>query len=203
VKELFELEDIMSTKQINGMVPRRMFFLFALLGLTIGLGESSHAAGNDNQPTLTVGDRLPDATLIGFHGKSVRLTDTQSRVKLISIVPQLNTPVCDEQTHHFSEQNAGLDRTVEIITLSTNPSDDQAAFAKKTRISNITFLSDAPSFEFGKRTGLLLPAHRILHRAVIVTDADNIIRYVQLVPMGELPDFAAAYDAARRLAAAK
>jgi thiol peroxidase len=125
-----------------------MFFLFALLGLTIGLGESSHAAGNDNQPTLTVGDRLPDATLIGFHGKSVRLTDTQSRVKLISIVPQLNTPVCDEQTHHFSEQNAGLDRTVEIITLSTNPSDDQAAFAKKAGISNITFLSDAPSFEF-------------------------------------------------------
>jgi len=194
----------MNAKQINGMVPSGMFFVFALLGLTIGVGEPSHAAENDNQPTFTVGDRLPDATLIGFHGKkSVRLTDTQSRVKLISIVPQLNTPVCDEQTHHFSEQNAGLDRTVEIITISTNPSDDQAAFAKKARISNVTFLSDAPSFEFGKRIGLLLPTHKILHRAVIVADADNIIRYVQLVPMGELPDFDAAYDAARKLAAAR
>ncbi|NJN70786.1 MAG: redoxin family protein [Nitrospira sp.] len=196
---------MMNTTQKNGMVPRGMFiiFIFTLLGLAIGVDEPSYAVGNDNQPTFTVGDRLPDATLIGFHGKSVRLTDTQSRVKLISIVPQLNTPVCDEQTHHFSEQNAGLDRTVEIITLSTNPSDDQAAFAKKAGISNITFLSDAPSFEFGKRTGLLLPTHRILHRAVIVADADNIIRYVQLVPMGDLPDFAAAYDAARRLAAAR
>jgi thioredoxin-dependent peroxiredoxin len=203
VKVLFEREDIMNTTQLNGMVPRGMLFIFALLGLTVGVGESSHAAGNDNQPIFTVGDRLPDATLIGFHGQPVRLPDTQSRVKLISIVPQLNTPVCDEQTHHFSEHNAGLDRTVEIITLSTNPSNDQAAFAKKARISNITFLSDAPSFDFGKRTGLLLPTHRILHRAVIVVAADNIIRYVQLVPMGELPDFDAAYDAARRLAATK
>jgi thiol peroxidase len=92
---------------------------------------------------------------------------------------------------------------VEIITLSTNPWDGQAAFAKKARISNITFLSDAPSFEFGKRTGLLLPMYRILHRAVIVADAENVIRYVQLVPMGELPNFDATYDAARRLAAAR
>jgi thiol peroxidase len=198
-----EREDSMNTNLIKEMVAGGMFFIFTLAGLIVGVGEPSHAAGNDNQPTFKVGDRLPDATLIGFNGKSVRLTDMLSRVKLISIVPQLNTPVCDEQTHHFSEQNAGLDRTVEIITLSTNPFDDQAAFAKKARISNITFLSDAPSFEFGKRTGLLLPMYRILHRAVIVADAENVIRYVQLVPMGELPNFDAAYDAARRLAAAR
>lgn len=193
----------MNTKQIKRMIAGGMVCIFTVLGPTMGVGTPSHAAGNDGQPTFKVGDRLPDATLIEFSGSSVRLTDTRGRVKLISIVPQLNTPVCDEQTHHFSEQNAGLDRTVEIITLSTNPSDEQATFAKKARISNIRFLSDAPSLEFGKRTGLLLSTYRILHRAVIVADAENIIRYVQLVPMGELPNFDAAYDAARKLAAAR
>lgn len=185
------------------MILLGLFAVSAVLRLSPGTSEALGASDNAAQLMFNVGDRLPDVSLIGSNGKPVRLTNTKSRVKLISIVPQLNTPVCDEQTHHFSEQNAGLDRTVEIITLSTNPWDGQAAFAKKARISNITFLSDAPSFEFGKRTGLLLPMYRILHRAVIVADAENVIRYVQLVPMGELPNFDAAYDAARRLTAAR
>jgi thiol peroxidase len=131
----------------------------------------------------------------------VRLADAKGRVRLISIVPQLNTPVCDEQTHHFSEQNGAVDQAVEIVTISTNTWQDQAAFAEKAAISNITFLSDAPSYEFGKRSGLLLSPYRILHRSVIVADGDNIVRYMQLVPMGELPNFDAAIEAARRIAA--
>jgi thiol peroxidase len=174
-----------------------------LLGFGGGVGEESPSAGERDQSTFKIGDRLPDVPLTGANGKLVRLTDTRGRVKLISIVPQLNTPVCDEQTHRFSEENGGLDRTVEIITISTNTSDDQAMFAKKARISNITFLSDAPGYEFGRRTGLLLPMYKILHRSVIVSDTDNVIRYVQLVPMGELPHFDAAYEAARKLAASR
>ncbi len=123
-----------------------------------------------------------DAPLVAADGTVVRLTDSVGRVKLISIVPQLNTPVCDEQTHHVSERNEGLDRLAEIITLSTNSRDDQARFARKARISNIRFLSDAPAHAFGKQTGLLLPLYGILHRAVIVADEDNVVRYFQLVP---------------------
>lgn len=180
--------------------------LFAILVAFVpgAIADGSAASlGDGGQPTFKIGDRLPDASLIGSNGKPVRLTETKGRVKLISIVPQLNTPVCDEQTHHFSEQNGGLDRSVEIITLSTNTWDDQAAFAEKAHISNITFLSDAPSHEFGKRSGLLLPLHKILHRSVIVAATKNIIRYVQLVPMGELPNFDAAYEATRKLGAAQ
>lgn len=160
-------------------------------------------AAGDGEPTFKVGDRLPDAGLIGSGAKSVRLNDARGRVRLISIVPQLNTPVCDEQTHHFSEQNRAVDQTVEILTISTNSWKDQAEFAKKAGISNITFLSDSPSYEFGKRSGLFLPSYKILHRSVIVSDANNIIRYMQLVPMGELPNFDAAFQAARRIASGK
>lgn len=161
-----------------------------------GSAASSSAGGSAE---IKVGDRLPDVLVIGAGGKPMRLTQTGALVKLISIVPQLNTPVCDEQTHHFSEQRGSLDPLVQVITLSTNSADDQAVFAKKARIGNITFLSDAPGYEFGRTTGLLLSPYKILHRAVIVVDRDNVIRHLQLVPMGELPNFEAAYEAAGKL----
>jgi thiol peroxidase len=63
----------------------------------------------------------------------------------------------------------------------------------------MTFLSDAPDFHFGRETGLLLDEIDILHRAVMVLDADSIIRYIEIVPMSQLPDFEQAYRAARRL----
>lgn len=166
------------------------FFLFCVAPPGVVLGATS---------SLARGATLPNAVLQGANGKTVQLNDFKGKVKILSMVPQLNTPVCDEQTHRFSEQNKGLDQYLEIVTISTNTAEDQAGFAEKAHITNITFLSDAPEFDFGKQTGLLLPRHGILHRAVLVADADNVIRYVELVPMSQLPNFQAAYESARRV----
>lgn len=178
---------------------------FSLLWLVVAVSVLAlHLSAHRSEggvASVRVGDALTDAGLISREGRKVRLTDTHGRIKLISIVPQLNTPVCDEQTHRFSEQNGGIDRSVDILTISTNSAEDQARFARKANIRNITFLSDVPAYDFGKQTGLLLPMYGILHRAVIVTDRENIIRYVELVPMGQLPNFEAALDAVHRLLA--
>ncbi len=175
-----------------------------LLALALATALASQASAGQARSVspsqvLRVGAELPDATMTASDGRVVRLAGDPGRVRILSVVPQLNTPVCDEQTHRFSEDNRGLDRSVEILTLSTNTPDDQARFAAKAGIANITFYSDQPSFEFGKRTGLYIPMLKVLHRAVIVVDAGNVIRYVEIVPMGQLPNFEAAYEAARRL----
>jgi thiol peroxidase len=175
----------------------------SLLALVL-LGQASmsfalESADASRSPLLKVGASLPDAVLTGTSGQAIRLSGKKGRVKILSVVPQLNTPVCDEQTHHFSEQNGGLDRDIEIITLSTNSAEDQARFARKAKIGNITFLSDEPAHDFGKQTGLFLPAMGVLHRAVIVADTRNIVRYIEMVPMGQLPNFDAAYEAAQRI----
>ena len=60
--------------------------------------------------------------------------------------------MCDKQTHVFSETNGGLDKQVDIITLSTNTIEEQHLFAKKAKIHNLLFLSDNPSYQFGKKT---------------------------------------------------
>jgi len=148
---------------------------------------------------ISRGQQLPDAKLIGVDNSSIYLRSLKGRIKILSIVPQLNTPVCDEQTHRFSEENGGLDRDLEIVTISTNTHDDQALFAKKAKIANVTFFSDSPNFDFGKKTGLLHPMHQILQRAVMVVDGDNIVRYIEIVPMSQLPNFSAALETARRI----
>jgi thiol peroxidase len=184
---------------MSGILTKSLTAIWLVLFFGSVAGTTADAGDAGGRPSFKVGDRLPDA---GSGSTPVRLADSKGRVRLISIVPQLNTPVCDEQTHYFSEHNGGVEQSVEIVT-RTNTWQDQAAFAEKAAISNMTFLSDVPSYEFGKRSGLLESPYRILHRSVIVADGDNIIHYMQLVPMGELPNFDAAIEAARRIASQK
>ncbi len=151
--------------------------------------------------SLEKGRVIPSVTVVGKGGESVSLSSLKGRVTLISVVPQLNTPVCDEQTHRFSERNGGLDQVMTFVTLSTNTHTDQQKFAAKADIHNMTFLSDAPGYHFGKHSGLLLEDLSILHRAVFVLDTEGIIRYVEIVPLGQLPDFDQALGVSQRLIA--
>ena len=148
---------------------------------------------------LQVDKKLPDAVLKNYGKPDIHLSDLDEKVKIISIVPQLNTPVCDEQTHQFSEKNGGLDSKIDIITISTNAAEGQYEFAKKTKIQNLIFLSDNPKFEFGKKTGLLIDNMKILRRTVLVVDKHNTIKYVDFVPGGGLPNIKKALKAARQV----
>ena len=146
---------------------------------------------------LKIGKTLPNAQLSRFGKSNIQISDLKGKVKIISIVPKLNTPVCDKQTHQFSEKNGGLDKRVDIITISTNTPQGQDDFAKKANINNLIFLSDNPSFNFGKNTGLLIEDMGMLRRTVLVVDEKNIIRYVDFVPGGGLPDIKGALNAAK------
>ena len=142
---------------------------------------------------------LPNATLKRFGQPDIEIKDLKGKVKIVSIVPQLNTPVCDEQTHRFSETNGGLDEQVDIITISTNTAKGQYNFAQKAKIWNLMFLSDNPDFDFGKNTGLLIDGMGVLRRTVLITDENNIIRYIDFVRGGGLPNIKKALKAARQV----
>ena len=154
---------------------------------------------NDYFKVLKVGEVLPNAALMRFQKPHFNLSDLKGRIKIISVVPQLNTPTCDEQTHRFSETNGGLDQYLDIITISTNSAKGQYEFSKKAKIKNIEFLSDAPNYEFGVKTGLLNKSFNYLKRTVLVVDKNNIIRYADFVPGGGLPDINKALKAAKQI----
>ncbi|MFO0775101.1 MAG: redoxin family protein [Nitrospiraceae bacterium] len=172
------------------------------IGIALASAVPSESAVRPQQggdPTIVVGDAFPDVVLTGSDGQPVHLAKEVGRVRVVSIVPQLNTPVCDEQTHRLSEARDRIDARIELVTISTNTAVDQAQFARKARIENVRFLSDVPARAFGKATGLLLPQYDVLQRAVLVIDAHRIVRYLQVAPIGEAPNFARALETAQRL----
>ena len=149
---------------------------------------------------IEVGKPLPSAVLTNGSLGPVNLADSKGKVKIINIVPSIDTKTCEEQTHQLSEKNGGLDKQVELYTVSMDLPFAQSRFAKEAKISNVTFLSDYKTGEFGKSNGLLVGPLHLLARSVIVTDKDNIVRYIQVVPeLTNLPDMEAAMAAAKAL----
>jgi thiol peroxidase len=166
-------------------------------GQSVGMrGRAVELAGN----SLKVGDKLPSVTLTGNNMAPVDLAANGGKVRVLNIVPSLDTATCEEQTHELSETNEGLDKQVELVTISMDLPFAQRRFSKEAKIGNVTFLSDYRGGAFGKSAGLLQKQSQLLARAVLVVDKDNVIRHMQVVPdMSTLPDMGAAFKVARGL----
>ena len=161
-------------------------------------GDPLTLAGNG----VKVGDALRDVKVAQNDLSLVNIAQTKGagKVRIISVVPSLDTPVCEQQTHLLSERNKGLDKMVELITVSVDTPFAQKRFAAEAKIANVTFLSDYRGAEFGKTHGLFLEGPHILTRAVLVVDKTNTIRYLQVTPeLTQLPDMEEALQFARRL----
>lgn len=151
---------------------------------------------------IRVGDPLREATLTQTDLSPITITDTKGKgkVRIISVVPSLDTPVCEQQTHYLSEKNKGLDKMVELVTVSVDTPFAQKRFAGEAHIANVTFLSDYRDAEFGKTYGLFLKAPHILARTVMVIDSHDTIRYLQITPeLTQLPDMDEAFAVAKSL----
>lgn len=178
----------------------------------IPVASTSATAGDGNSVTLKgkplalagqgvkMGDTLRDVAVATEDLSLINIADTRGTVRIISVVPSLDTPVCEQQTHYLSEKNNGLDQTVELVTVSVDTPFAQSRFAKEARIENVTFFSDYRGGDFGKTHGLLVEGPHILARTVMVVDQDNVIRYIQITPeLAQMPDMEAAFRAARSL----
>jgi thioredoxin-dependent peroxiredoxin len=151
---------------------------------------------------IKVGDSLRDVKVAQNDLSLINIAQTKGvgKVRIISVVPSLDTPVCEQQTHFLSEKNKGLDKMVELVTVSVDTPFAQKRFADEAKIANVTFLSDYRGAEFGKSYGLFLSGPHILARAIIVVDKQNIIRYLQITPeLTQLPDMEEAFQFARTL----
>ncbi len=168
-----------------------------------GQGSTIQFKGNPlplSGMSIQVGDKLRSVHLAKGGLSLIDVTDTGGSVRLINVVPSLDTTVCEQQTHYLSEKNQGLDQQVTLITISVDTPFAQDRFAKGAGIKNIQFLSDFRSGAFGKTHGLLLEGPHLLARAVLVVDSHNVIRYLQVTPdLGHMPDMEKAFQIARSL----
>ncbi|HKI51172.1 MAG TPA: peroxiredoxin [Geothermobacteraceae bacterium] len=149
-------------------------------------------------PGLKLGDQLPSVSLVDSNLRPVDLSTRRGEVLLVSIVPSLDTQVCERQTHLLGE--AKLPPGIRKVTISRDLPFAQQRFANTTGFSDILYLSDFQKAEFGHQSGLLIDRLYLLARSVLVVDRDGTIRYLQVVPeLSHLPDLPRAIAAAEAL----
>ena len=151
---------------------------------------------------LSVGKPLPSVELVdAMSMSSVDLSKERGSVLLLSIVPSLDTPVCEEQTHYLGEKGNALPQSVKRIVISRDTPFAQKRFAVEAKLTNIQYLSDYKQGDFARSTGLLTEGLMLFARSVIVVDRKGIVRYIQVVPeMTHLPDMERAFEVAVEMA---
>jgi len=151
-------------------------------------------------PELKVGEKAPDFKLVDNNLKNVTLADTGRNVRIISVVPSLDTPVCDAQTKRFNEEAAKLP-AVDILTVSMDLPFAQKRWCGAFGVDQVKMLSDHRDGSFGSNYGTLIKDLRIESRAIFVLDTNNTIRHVEYVKeVAEHPNYDTALSAARSAA---
>jgi thioredoxin-dependent peroxiredoxin len=151
---------------------------------------------------IGVGQRLPDSNLIDASTmQPVNLNDYKGQVLFLSLVPSIDTKVCEAQTHYLGEEGDKLPPSVKRITISRDTPFAQERFAKEAKLEDIQYLSDYKEGSFGRSLGLLIDGPRLLARSIILVDKEGIVRYIQVVPdITHLPDLEKAFTKAEALA---
>src|SRR5438477_1824863 len=153
-------------------------------------------------PELKPGEKAPDFKLVDNGLKDVTLKDTGTNVRIISVVPSLDTPVCDAQTKRFNEEAAKLPE-VDILTVSMDLPFAQKRWCGAFGVDKVKMLSDHRDGSFGTNYGTLIKDLRIESRAIFVLDKSNIIRHAEYVKeVADFPNYDTALAAAKAAAAA-
>lgn len=164
-------------------------------------GDSVTRKGNSHNllgSPIAVGEKLPPVALVdSMTMQDVDLSQKRGKVLFLSIVPSLDTKVCEAQTHYLAEESDRLPPEVEKITISRDTPFAQKRFAEEADLTGITYLSDYKTGEFGRSLGLLIDDIMLLARSVIIVDQEGTVRYIQVVPeITHLPAMEKAFDRA-------
>ena len=148
---------------------------------------------------IKVGDKAPDFEATTKELTSFGLKDLEGRVKLISVVPSIDTGVCDLQTLTFNEEAAKLSDAI-FVTISMDLPFALNRYCAAKGIENIITVSDHRSASFGLNYGYLIEELRLLARGIVVIDKDDNVTYVEYVKeISTHPDYDKALDAVKQL----
>lgn len=128
------------------------------------------------------GDKAPDFTAVANDLSPRKLSDYKGKVIIISVVPSLDTGVCDLQTKRFNAEAAALGDNVQILTISCDLPFAQTRWCGATGTTSLETLSDYKDTDFGLKYGVLIKELRLLTRAIFVIDSAGTVTYTEIVP---------------------
>ncbi|MEI4799941.1 thiol peroxidase [Bacillus sp. NPDC077411] len=146
---------------------------------------------------VKVGDQAPNFQVLANDLSPVTLETYKGAVKLISVVPSIDTGVCDAQTRRFNEDAASIENA-KVLTISVDLPFAQKRWCAANGLENVVTLSDHRDLSFGEAYGVVMKELRLLARAVFVVDSNDKIVYVEYVSEGTShPNYEAALEAAK------
>ena len=138
---------------------------------------------------VKVGDKAVNFTALKQDLSPYSLEDERGKIRIISVVPSLDTGVCELQTINFNEMATELEDVV-ILTISVDLPFAQARFCGANKIDRVITLSDHKDLDFGLKYGFVMEELRLLARGIVVIDRDDTVRYVEYVENGHNhPDY--------------
>ncbi len=150
-----------------------------------------------------VGERAPDFRLTDADLSDVALSDFDGKVKILALVPSLDTGVCAASARRFNQEAGAFDGTV-VLQISADLPFAQQRFCASEGLSNVIPLSTFRSPAFGEDYGVVItdgPLVGLISRAVVVLDRENRVVYTEQVPeIGQEPDYESTLQSARNAA---
>lgn len=149
-------------------------------------------------PRLAPGDAAPEFSLLANNMSHVSLKDSAGKVRLLSAVPSLDTPVCDMEVRKFNEEIAKLGDQVAAFAISADLPFAQGRWCGAAGVKNVQTLSDHFALAFGDAYGTHIKEWRLNSRAIFVVDANGKITHAEYVKeVASEPDYAAALAAVK------
>jgi thiol peroxidase len=150
-------------------------------------------------PEVKVGQKAPDFKVLANDLSEVTLAGSKGKVRIISVVPSIDTPVCDMQTRRFNEEAAKLGNKIEILTISADLPFAQKRYCGAAGIDKVKTLSDHRDASFGNAYGVLIKELRLLMRSIFVVDDKDAVRHAEYVKeLTSHPNYEAALAAAKQ-----
>ena len=147
-------------------------------------------------PELKAGDKAPDFKVTANDLSEVTLANSRGKTRLISVVPSLDTPVCDAQSRRFNEEALKMSGDVVVLTVSADLPFAQKRWCGAAGADRIQTLSDYKECSFGKAYGVLIKELKLLTRSVFIVGPDDKLQYVEYVKeVTQHPNYDAALNA--------
>lgn len=146
---------------------------------------------------VAVGEKAREVTLSTSFVDSFKLLgDTAGKVRLISVIPSIDTGVCDLQTRRMNEEAGKLGDNVVVLTVSVDLPMAQKRWCGAAGVEHVKMLSDYKEMAFGQAYGTWVKEIRAEQRSMFIIDANDVVRYVEYIPaIGQHPNYDAALAA--------
>ena len=149
-------------------------------------------------PEIKAGDQAPHFKLVGNDLADIECESFHGKVRVLSVAPSIDTPVCATQTRTFNKEAAGLSEDVVILCISVDLPFALKRFCGAEGIDRVITASDYKYRAFGEAYGVYVRELGLLARAVFVLNREGKVVHAEYVPeMTNEPDYAAALKAVK------